>query len=178
MNRSEQIEIAFLQLSFALKLWHYVEEGHLSKEKFDISITFEDGSSIVPLVHNEFDNYSELINASYNNVLIAFGNAAITLSNCIQEKYEQGKYQYPQILKTEEEKIFGLIYMIRCAYAHNMCIPQWKNMKIKYKIKYQIYGLNIDLSSRKEGESFDMSHISGFDTLYVLRDGARHLNMF
>ena len=43
------LETAFLQLSFAMKLWHYIQEHPLSPNEFDISLTIQEdnGSSYV-----------------------------------------------------------------------------------------------------------------------------------
>jgi hypothetical protein len=80
------LDTAFLQLSFAMKLWHYVREGSLPREKFDISLTIqEDNGSLYVMNHGEFKTDDDIAHAAGNHIGICFGVAAITLWEAISE---------------------------------------------------------------------------------------------
>jgi len=79
---------AFLQLSFAVKLRHYIDEHPIDKGQFDISLTVEDADDRICLPHNEFKSQEDLLLAADNNISICFGVAAISLWLAIEEKGE------------------------------------------------------------------------------------------
>ena len=82
----EALETAFVQLSFAMKLWHFVRSGRLPRESFDIELTAVDDAG-VPYVmrEGEFQSDDDLVLAAENNISICFGVAAITLWEAIRE---------------------------------------------------------------------------------------------
>jgi hypothetical protein len=75
----QHIDTAFLQLSFAIKLWHFLDKHPIDKEIFDIALTIEEPRNRVCLSQNEFHTYLDLQLAAENNISISFGTAAITL---------------------------------------------------------------------------------------------------
>lgn len=42
----EALETAFLQQSFAVKLWHFVRSGGMQRESFDIALTAVDDAGV------------------------------------------------------------------------------------------------------------------------------------
>ena len=80
------VDTAFLQLSFALKLWNFLDVHPIDKDAFDIALTVEDGGARISLPHNEFASYDAVRVASEHNVLICFGVAANTLWEAMREK--------------------------------------------------------------------------------------------
>ena len=80
------VETAFVQLSFAIKLWHFLDVHPIDKEAFDIALTVEDEGSRVCLPHNEFASYDAIRVASEHNISICFGVAANTLWEAMREK--------------------------------------------------------------------------------------------
>ena len=75
----DHIDTAFLQLSFAIKLWHFLEVHPIEKDNFDIPLTIEDPGNRICLEHNEFKTYQDLQFAAELNISICFGAAATTL---------------------------------------------------------------------------------------------------
>lgn len=47
----QALESAFLQLSFAMKIWHFVRSGGLQRESFDIALTALDGRNVPYVMH-------------------------------------------------------------------------------------------------------------------------------
>lgn len=168
-SHKDYINSAFLQLSFAIKLWRFLDNHPIEKDQFDIDVTIEDSKNSVCLPQNEFNSYSDIILASENNISICFGIASITLWEAINEKGEYSTNRLPNPLKTENQKIAGLIYMIRCCFAHGTALPKWKINNKKYEIIYYIDSTSVDLRSVNKTE-FYYESIGGYETLWRLRD--------
>ena len=146
-SNKDYIETAFLQLSFAVKLWYYLELYPIDKNKFDGSLTVKENRESIHFPKNEFNTYNDILLASENNVSICFGAAVITLWEAIKDKGEYSPTKLPNPLATTEQKIAGLIYMIRCCFAHSPAIPRWHITSEKYKIIYSVGSKSIDLRS-------------------------------
>jgi len=172
----EHIETAFLQLSFAIKMWVYINSGKLERETFDVAIEVVDDSNYIFLKENEFENYDNLIIASEHNVSICFGIAAITLWEAIREKNAfEPRNLNPQTDK--KQNLASLCYMIRCCFAHGSARPVWSIQNRKYKTTYRLQSKTIDLSEIDNGRPFDYSSIGGYETLWLLKDEAKKNHM-
>jgi hypothetical protein len=172
----QHIDTSFLQLSFAIKLWHYTDQRRIDKESFDIDLTIQDDSNCLVLLNNEFKSYSDLIIASENNISICFGAAAITLWEAIKENTGY----VPNKLKPDEDKkqnIASLSYMLRCCFAHGTAAPIWTILANKYKTKYFVGNKIIDLSKIENGQAFDYQSICGYETLWFIKDEAKSMGL-
>jgi hypothetical protein len=168
----DHIDTAFLQLSFAIKLWHFLDEHPIEKENFDIALTIEDVGSRVCLAHNEFKTYQELQVAAENNISICFGAVAITLWKAIREHtgWSSGRLN-PK--NSRGENLAALSYMIRCCFAHGTARPVWSIYDSKYKTVYCVGNKTIDLSNIADKQPFDYPSIGGYETLWDLKAEAR-----
>lgn len=168
----DHIDTAFLQLSFSIKLWHFLDQHPISKGDFDIALTIEDPGNRVCLAHNEFNTYQDLQVAAENNISICFGATAITLWEAIREKtrFTSGKLNP---LNGHKERLAALSYMIRCCFAHGTATPVWSIRDKKYKTSYQVGNKSVDLSLITDGQPFDYSSIGGYETLWLLRADAQ-----
>ena len=167
----DHVDTAFKQLSFAIKLWHFLEAHPIEKDDFDIALTVEDEESRVCLLHNEFSNYDEIRVASENNISICFGSAANVLWEAIREKRGlEAKELDPNADRASN--IASLTYMIRCCFAHGPAAPVWQIKNTKYRTKYQVGYTVVDLSVIENGTAFDYASIGGYETLWFLKDGA------
>ncbi|MEE9215584.1 MAG: hypothetical protein V3U54_12590 [Thermodesulfobacteriota bacterium] len=172
----DHIETAFLQLSFAIKLWNYLDVHKIDKSEFDIDLTIKDESNCVCLLGNEFERYEDIQLASENNISICFGAAAITLWEAISEKTGlTNKTMNPD--NSKEENIAALSYMIRCCFAHGTAVPVWSIKNIKYKTIYTIGSKPIDLRYIAENQPFDYSSIGGYESLWLIKNEAELLNL-
>ena len=65
-----------------------------------------------------------------------------------------------------------LVYMIRCAYAHDLIHPKW-NVKGPYcqqlKIELQDETVELDLSE-KDGQPFDVKDIGGHEIYFQIKE--------
>ena len=62
------VDTAFLQLSFSIKLWHFLDVHPIDKDLFDVDLTVEDGGARISLPHGEFESYDAMKVASEHNV--------------------------------------------------------------------------------------------------------------
>ena len=162
------VDTAFLQLSFALKLWHFLDEHPIDKEAFDIALTVEDEGSRICLPHDQFESYDAMRVASEHNISLCFGAAANTLWEAMREKsgLESGDLN-PDADRASN--IASLTYMIRCCFAHGPAAPVWEIRSEKYKTQYHVGNKEIDLSDVAEGTPFDYGSIGGYETLWFLK---------
>lgn len=65
----EALEAAFLQLSCAIKIWHFMRSGGVQRESIDIALTAVAAAAGVPFVmlEGEFQSDNDVILASENN---------------------------------------------------------------------------------------------------------------
>ena len=122
-----------------------------------------------------FDSDDQLIVALENNLVIAFGAAAITLNRA---REEQG-LRLPQDIATDADACVHAIYQIRNAFAHDIAQPTWEIRNTRFQRKYAFGGIEIDLTNRN-GERFQYEHIGGPDVLEHIKNYAEqevfHLN--
>lgn len=166
----DAVETAFLQLSFAMKIWHFVRSGGLPRESFDIALTAVDDAGVpYVMLEGEFQSDNDLILASENNISISFASAAITLWEAIREHSGlESRMLSPST--SERESIAGLAFVIRCCFAHGTAAPRW-DLAPKYRLRYDLAGLSVDLTSA-HGQPFDYSYLGGPDGLRVLMRAA------
>jgi hypothetical protein len=163
-----------LQLSFAIKVWHYFDTNRFDKEIFDIPLTVEDEAGLVCLPHNEFATFDDLLLAAENNISICFGAAAITLWEALKERNCCNTSELDPS-HSSDEMILSLCYMLRCCFAHGTTVPRWQ-MKGKYRVIYKIGNKSIDLTG-VDGLPFDYSAIGGCEALWLLRAEAQARSM-
>ena len=167
----DHVDTAFKQLSFAIKLWHFLEVHPIDKDDFDIALTVKDGESRICLVHNEFSNYDEIRVASENNISICFGSAA----NVLWEAMRENRDIRPKQLDPNADRassIASLTYMIRCCFAHGPAVPVWLIQNAKYRTKYEVGNRMVDLSVIEDGRIFNYASIGGYETLWLLKEEA------
>ena len=171
---ADYIDTAFLQLSFAIKLWNFLDKDPfpIEKDDFDIALTIEDPGNRVSLKHNEFETNDHLKVTAENNISISFGAVAITL----WEEISKHSGLLPKDLdpkKNHAHNLAALSYMIRCCFAHGAAEPVWSISNDKYKTEYQVGNKTFDLSQFADNKPFDYASIDGYETLWHLKVGAR-----
>ncbi len=158
---------AFAQLAFAWKLYNYGLEGQIDRQSLDIPITFQDDGMIMVLPDQIFDSDGDLILALENNLVVAFGAAAITLNR----SREEAGYSVPNQIVTENDQCICLIYQIRCAFAHDIAEPTWELRNPIFRRVYEFDGFRVDLSNVHRNR-FRYTDIGGPDVLFHLKDYA------
>ena len=164
----ESIEQAFLQLEFSIKLLNYTELHKIVKKEFDTHTEIILAGGNITYRENSFDTYDDLISGATNNFNITLAFTAITLNKSLEDA---GFKRTSQKSDTRND-LATLVYLIRCAYAHDMMRPQWKirpkNARL-LKVRIGTTQLEIDLSN-KDKEPFDMKDIGGHKNYFELKN--------
>jgi hypothetical protein len=163
----ENIEQAFLQLAFAIKLLAFLDLKKIDKNEFDIDLILGKHGEIA-YGHGTFNTYDDLINAAHNNFNLTLGFTAITLETSLQTA---GISNNPSD-QSPNGMLRTLIYMIRNAYAHDLMHPKWE-VKGQYRkqliIELQNETVELDLSE-KHGQPFDVKDIGGHETYFQIKE--------
>jgi hypothetical protein len=158
------IDTALGQLAFAWKLYNYALEGNIDLLKLDIPLTFQEKAQVFVLPDRVLDSEDDLILALENNLVVAFGAAAITLNRC----REEAGVKLPQLIATPLDEWVALVSQIRNAFAHDIAEPRWEIRNPAHARVYNIEGMAIDLS-RVHGKHFEYVDIGGPDVLFMLK---------
>lgn len=164
----KNINQAFLQLEFAVKLLSCFERKKIDKADFDADIVIILPKRNLSFPSNTFNSYADLILAAENNFNIMLGFTSIILDSSL-EKIGIKKYPDNQI---NDGKIRTLIYMIRCAFAHDMMHPKWEvRGKFAQPLEIQLPGevIKVDLS-QKHGHNFNIQDIGGHENYFQIKD--------
>lgn len=162
------IERAFKQLEFSIKLMCYSELGHIDLAKFDTDVTIILDNDNIGFPTGNFQSAKDIILASQINVGVCFGLSAIVLDAAFASVGIKGKPES----RDQMDELRTLVYMVRCAFAHNIAYPRWE-ARGPYSRKIEFYldqvPLLIDLE-HLNGQDFEYSHIGGFANWYKIRD--------
>ena len=161
----EHIDTAFKQLAFAWKLYHYALDGKINVKELDCPITFQGAGMIFVLPDKIFDSNNEMIVALENNLVIAFGAAAIALNR----GREEAQIRLADPIQTEIDQFAGVVYQIRNAFAHNIAEPRWNITNLRFARVYQFGSITIDLSGVGT-RRFEYQDIGGPEVLFWLKE--------
>lgn len=160
-EKIENIELAFMHLSFSIRLSEYIRSEHINIKLFnDSDIVLKEPNSIVTFSSEDFD-YNKILAHGEINILITFGTAAMVLWQANERKISQ--------INTEEENILGLLYSIRNCFAHSPAAPSWHLKNPIYQRTFIINEKEIDLSNKNK-QIFNFDDIQGLETLYYIKD--------
>lgn len=171
----EDIEHAFKQLEFSIKLMCYCELGNIDPKEFDTDVTILLENENVSFPSGWFQNKESIEKAAQIGVSIAFGVTAIVLDAAL----DVAGIQRNPSSNLEADVLRSLVYMVRCAFAHNSAMPSWEVRGAYLRPMSLIVNgeaLNIDLS-RLHGQAFEYEHIGGFaNWLYIRSSVERVVN--
>lgn len=168
------VDYAFRHLEFAIRLMCYCEAGHLDLPNLDsdVSILFERENVGFP--SGTFATIESVVPESQALVSMAFGTSAMVLDAAFEVA---GLKRKPHSRQAEDE-LRTLVYMIRCAFAHNPALPLWEARGNEYArmLSLPVGGtaLSIDLASL-HGKPFEYDHIGGFPNWLRIRAASEAL---
>ena len=170
MSTLADVEQAFRQLEFAVKLNCYCEVGHLDKNQFDTDVTVRIEEENIRFQEGAFQSYQDIIAASQINIGICFGVSAIVLDAAL----EDARIERNPGSRHLNDELRTIVYMIRCAFAHNFASPRWQvRERYAHEINLSIEGRQIPIDMRAlHGQDFDYNHIGGLAVWYKIRDMA------
>ncbi len=161
------VEHAFRHLEFAIKLMCYCELDHLDRSKFDSDVTILLEKENVSFPSNTFETLDSVVLAAQANVGVCFGVTAIVLDAVFEVA---GVPKRPQSFAPADE-LRTLVYMVRCAFAHNPAMPCWDARKYYARLLSLPLGastMTLDLASL-HGRPFEHEHIGGFANWFKIR---------
>lgn len=164
----ETIDQVFLQFEFNLKVMAYFELNKVDKNDFDTDLTILDDKNNIVYPNSSFHTYDDLILAAQNNVSMCFGVTAITLDTALADA---GIDRNPDDL-SEKGCLRTIIYMVRCAFAHNMMEPKWEvrgNYNKSIELNLNNIRLLIDLP-QLNGKVFEYNDIGGTDNWLTIKE--------
>jgi hypothetical protein len=167
------LEIAFRQLEFTIKLLSFCELGHINPSDFDTDHIIELGSERLHLPTGKFTDLKSIERAAGTSVLIAMSASPLVLDDAFNAF---GIRPNPDAADNDGQ-LRALVYMVRCAYAHGIAAPLWE-VRNKYLRTFTINlgGVPLSLDLRPlHGQSFEVTQIGGYANWYRIRDTALHL---
>ena len=173
MTCLEELDDVFISLEMAIKFNTAVESGVILKESVDndIPLIVKDNQNNLVINANILHTNNDFILWSQNLIMQAFGNTSITLWEAIRLKgvYNASKLGQLDKLESEDDKLVGITYMLRCCFAHGMTRPAWDMKHQRYKVKVKKWGKQIDLTMLN-GAPFTYEHIGGYETLWLMKN--------
>ena len=164
----QDIEIAFLQLEFAIKLLSYCELRKIDPSDFDTdhTVLLDKGNLGFPTGH--FSDPDNIIRAAGVSVSLAFGGTALALDKA----YEVAGMEPEPSSENKLIKLRTLVYMVRCAYAHGIAEPKWE-VRGRYlrtiSVELNDRLIDVDLTAL-QGQVFDFNHIGGHQNWFAIRN--------
>jgi hypothetical protein len=129
------VELAFRHLEFAIKLMCYCEFDHLDRSKFDSDVTILLKKENVSFPSNTFETLDSVVLADQANVGVCFGVTAIVLDAA----FDVAGVQKRPKSRAPADELRTLVYMVRCAFAHNPAMPCWEARGDDYARPLKVY---------------------------------------
>ncbi len=121
-NALDDVDTAFRQLEFAIKLLSFCELGNIKPSDFDTDhIVLLEGEKLF-FPRGKFNDFDSITNAATTGVLIAFSASVLVLDDTFSAV---GMKSTPEAMGNDGQ-LRTLIYMARCAYAHGIAAPRWE----------------------------------------------------
>ena len=168
MDPLQRVREAFIQLEFAIKLRAHVELGEVEAESFDTEIEEVYEAGRVRFADGHFRDPHELWRAAENNVHIALGFTATAMDRALAQA---GVPLNPED-RSNRGQIRTLVYMLRCAYAHDMIHPVWEcrglyRQQLQVRVKDFSIALNLE---EFDGRPLELSQLGELHTYLALKD--------
>lgn len=169
MDTLEAIEQAFLQLSFAIKLMTHIELGKIDKGDFDCAVQINLAKRNHSFPANTFKTSDDIILAAQNNYVITLGGfTALVLDRVLADAGLVS--DLPR--ESPHRDLRALVYMMRCAFAHDMMHPVWHARGPAFarelKIDLPSGPLTVDVAALND-QHFHDAHIGGIETYFEIR---------
>lgn len=164
------VDIAFLQVEFSIKLLSHCEREKFNSAEFDTDqiVLLEHDNLRFPPGH--FSRLEDIIRAASVAVSLAFGASALTLDKAWEIA---GISPDPQS-GDGKVRLRTLVHMVRCAYAHGLADPKWEvrgDFRRVLEVDLPDAPLTIDLREL-HGRSFDFDALGGHARWFDIRDAS------
>lgn len=162
------VDIAFQQVEFSIKLLSYCELDRIHPAEFDThQVVLLEGENLT-FPTGRFSTQQEIVRASMVAVQLALAGSALTLDQVWDVAGIRPDPGSPE----REVKLRTLVYMVRCAYAHGVADPRWEVRRGYRQV------LELDLANTPmrvdfralHGRSFDFAQLGGHARWFDIRD--------
>ena len=158
----------FRHLEFAIRLMCYCEQGRLDLANFDSDLSLLLTHENVGFEAGRFATLESIIPPAQALVSVAFGASAMVLNAAFDVA---GGARKPTS-RLPEDELRTLVYMVRCAFAHNPAFPLWKARGKEFvrqlSLPLDSGSLTVDLRLLN-GKPFEYEHIGGFANWLKIR---------
>lgn len=151
---------SFWHFEMAIRLWNAIDLKKIPDEIFRESIIIEDGGGILVLDDALFKTQEARLSAIQALVGDAFGRTASALSEYVD-------FLNPEKPTEQQKDLRDFIYMIRCAFSHEIGAPQWE-VRGPYKRSLSIEGISYDMDELN-GNEFAYEDVGGCEVLHKIR---------
>ena len=164
----EDVNIAFLQLEFSIKLLTFCELGKVDPAEFDTDLTVVLENANLPYPSGHFSDPGNIVRAAGVSVSLASAASALVLDKAweVAGIARDPKSEDPSV------QLRAVVYMVRCAYAHGIAEPRWK-VRGDYRSTFELRlpERPVDLDLREvDGRGFDFDDLGGYHTWFAIRD--------
>lgn len=167
MTPLEQVQQAYLHLCWAIKLDSYLQiYPPENKAYFDNPQAILDPDDPLHIPGNQFNSIDDILLAAENSISLSVGAFFIALDTALDEA---------EIVKNVNSQdnlgqLRILIFMCRCAFAHNILAPRWEvrgDYCRQLTINLPNIFLNID-SKKLSNKTFEIKDIGGYSQLFKI----------
>ena len=149
-------------------------QGHLNLKEFDTDITLLLPRENVGFAPGSFSTQDSIVPPAQAMVSMAFGASAMVLEAAFGAASKKRKPSS----RDPADELQTLIYMVRCAFAHNPAMPIWeargKDYERNLRLELEREAVSIDLVALN-GKPFDYEHIGGLANWFKVRAAAEAL---
>jgi hypothetical protein len=169
----ENIDIAFRQLEFTIKLLSFCELGNINPREFDTHHIVMLGGGNLNFPAGQFSDADSLIRAASISVLLAFSASVLVLD----KGFEVIGINPDPEATDNIIRMRTLIYMVRCAQAHGIADPRWNAYgRFARTITIDLDGTPTPLDLRAlNGERFHIDQLGGYLNWYRIRNAAKDI---
>ena len=168
LEPKERIRFAFLQLEFSIKLFCHFERGEVDKDSFDRQTTIRLPGGDLSFPHSAFHTYRDLVLASQNVYSTTLGLSAVALDTALSD----GGIRNDPTDLSERGQLRSFIYMVRCAFAHDLMHPKWE-ARGQYARTYQLnlgaHSLSVDMAALN-GRPLELEDFGGMLSYLAMKD--------
>lgn len=169
MTPLEQVEQAFLQLCWSIKIASYLQlHPPAQKVDFDNPIIVTDPTDRLHLPGNQFNTIDDIHFGAENSIRLSLAALFLALDTTLDKA---GIHNDPRA-QDSPGQLRILIYMCRCAYAHNVLVPSWEargNYARQLSIRLPSISLELNLNL-VNGTHFEINQIGGYSQMFRIKD--------
>lgn len=166
----QDVDIAFRQLEFAIKLLTHCELGKIDADDFDTDHSAQLAQGTISFPKGPFSDQASLVRGASIGVLIAFAATSLVLDTAFQVAGIN-----PSLHSQDNTvRLRTLVSMVRNCMAHGLAAPAWR-VNAQFHGLFTVTAGNVAISldiAALNGQPFDVDQIGGYPAWYSVRDAA------